>query len=265
MLPIVTSNGLMGFVAQQNDDKRNASVTVTSNADDTTNMIPTMILGKKRPRSSSCNNSRKKQVQFVNNDVSAIIVSPPSLQQEHQEEEESYCSWYNRTELAIFKLQLRNYILNGRGLHPQQDHHLQLWVESDDFTSRGYERHSMERSWNKKLAIRSTLLAYRRGHMTDDQLSQMYQSCTQGSKQEAFKLACQDYCDVYYSHPTTHHFNNLSLLMTSSMPDMMTNMKKKHDILLSQTQYHPNNTMKRTMVTTPAGAAATRSVRPRID
>jgi hypothetical protein len=122
------------------------------------------MLGKKRSR---------KQVTFSEKPAQLSersVVSAEELQN----------MWYQRKELAMFKLEARDYIL-GR---------------DENMEARGFERYNLERATNKSLAKKCTLLAIKKGMSADD-VAMIAQKCSAWSQNEAFKLACKDYCEVY--------------------------------------------------------------------
>jgi hypothetical protein len=123
------------------------------------------MLGKKRPR---------KQVSFSEKPAQLgerSVVSAEELQN----------MWYQRKEFAMFKLEARDYIL-GR---------------DENMEARGFERYNLEWATNKSLAKKCTLLAIKKGMSADD-VAMIAQKCSAWSQNEAFKLACKDYCEVYH-------------------------------------------------------------------
>jgi hypothetical protein len=127
----------------------------------------TQKLARKRPR---------KQVKFSIEVATSDDCSGVS-------QEEIQCMWYQRTDLALFKLEARDYIL---GTNTKTE-------------TRGFERYNVERARNKHLAIKCVLLATQKG-MHEDQVGAIAHRCSEWSKNEAFKLGCQDYCVVYQPH-----------------------------------------------------------------
>jgi hypothetical protein len=127
----------------------------------------TQKLARKRPR---------KQVKFSIEVATSGDCSGVS-------QEEIQCMWYQRTDLALFKLEARDYIL---GTNTKTE-------------TRGFELYNVERDMNKHLAIKCVLLATQKG-MRDDQVAAIAHRRSEWSKNEAFKLGCQDYCVVYQPH-----------------------------------------------------------------
>jgi hypothetical protein len=118
----------------------------------------------KRPRRSVC---------FAE-DVSTFTRDSVSTQ-------EVETMWYQPKELHGFKLQVRDHILG-----------IQISEEQ-----RGLERYTIERSRNKQLGIKCTVLAYKKG-MSEESISQVSRKCSSWFQKRAFVQAFQDYCEVYH-------------------------------------------------------------------
>jgi hypothetical protein len=118
----------------------------------------------KRPRRSVC---------FAE-DVSTIERDSVST-------EELDTMWYQPKELHRLKLQMRDHILA-----------IQISEEK-----RGLERYTIERSRNKQLGIRCTVLAYKKG-MSEESISHVSKKCSSWFHKRAFVQAFQDYCEVYH-------------------------------------------------------------------
>jgi hypothetical protein len=125
-------------------------------------------LGRKRPRN-------RKAVRFTE-DVSTISKSSCTA-------EELQNMWYQRTELNRFKLDARDFILG--------------YANENNYETRGFERYNVERAKNKSLAIQCTLTAIKKG-MKEEEVALIAQTCAEWSLDQAFKLACKDYCEVYH-------------------------------------------------------------------
>jgi hypothetical protein len=138
---------------------------LTGESTDYTGLVK--MLGKKRPR---------KQVQFFEQEE--IVRNRESFEGEVKN------SWYQRTELASFKLEARDYILGATTKGAQVE-------------TRGFERYSVERAQNKQITKHCTLLAYKKG-MSEDEISSVARACSSWAQNEAFKLACKDFCEVYH-------------------------------------------------------------------
>jgi hypothetical protein len=128
------------------------------------------IAGRKRPR--------KKEVRFTaevatTTDASLIITK-----------DEAERRWYQRIEIALFKLDAKDYMLGVAN-------------ENNLETMRGLERYNVERVMNKTLIIKSTLRAIEKG-ITDEELATFSQRCSAWSQNQAFKIGCQDFCEVYH-------------------------------------------------------------------
>lgn len=122
------------------------------------------LLGMKRPRRSVC---------FAE-DASSFLRESVST-------EELEIMWYQPKELHRFKLQVRDHILA-----------IQISEEK-----RGLERYTIERSRNKQLGIKCTVLAYKKG-MSEESISLVAKKCSSWFQKRAFVQAFQDYCEVYH-------------------------------------------------------------------
>jgi hypothetical protein len=123
-------------------------------------------LGRKRPR---------KAVHFTE-EASTISQSPWTV-------EELRSMWYQRRELTLFKLHARDYILGV--------------ANENNYETRGFERYDVERDRNKSLAIQCTLMAIKKG-MKEEEVALVAQTCAEWSQNQAFELACKDFCEVYH-------------------------------------------------------------------
>jgi hypothetical protein len=94
--------------------------------------------------------------------------------------------WYKRSDLAEFKREARDHLLRRS--------------VSDE--TRGYERYSLERATNKKVAIRCILLAYQ-NKMGQEAVASIASQCSEGFVVSAFEQGCKDYCEAY--HPDLIH------------------------------------------------------------
>ena len=91
-------------------------------------------------------------------------------------------SWYQREELAVLRLQARNYAL---GINREQEE------------PRGFEKYeTIEKHQEKVLAIKCVMLAIQKG-MKQDEVATIAQRCSANAVQNAFWLAFQDYCHAY--------------------------------------------------------------------
>ena len=116
---------------------------------------------------------RRKTVRF-----SESVVTIPSQSKSYEEQK---TVWYQRLELAEFKLEARNYILAVGGVED----------------SRGFEGYNLERYYGKKKAVRFTILAYRYG-MTDEAVCLVEKRCSEWFRILAIMQACQDFYEVYH-------------------------------------------------------------------
>lgn len=94
--------------------------------------------------------------------------------------------WYGRSDLAVFKQQAQDHLLN----------------RSVTEETRGYERYTLERATSKKLAIRCTILAYRK-QMSQEAVASVASKCSQRFVVSAFEQGCKDFAVVY--HPELLH------------------------------------------------------------
>jgi len=93
--------------------------------------------------------------------------------------------WYQREELAFFKLAARKYLFG---------------IDREEEESRGFEHYDdLERAREKALAIKCVLLAQDKG-MKQDNLATIAQRCSESAVEGAFVAGCQDYCEVYQPH-----------------------------------------------------------------
>lgn len=143
-------------------------------------------LGRKRPRQA---------VRFSTEEDETIYQQQRELHEEVDRDVDAGLLWYQRRELALFKLEVRDYVLG-------------VTMNNQGIETRGLERYGLERVQNKRIALACTLLACEKG-MTADEVAHVSRTCSSWSQDEAFKLACRDYCEVY--HP------NMVNLMTSTM------------------------------------------------
>jgi hypothetical protein len=95
--------------------------------------------------------------------------------------EELETMWYQPKELHCFKLQVRDHIL---AISPSEE-------------KRGLERYTLERSKNKQLAIKCTVLAYKK-NMSEESIASVAKKCSSWFQKRAFLQACHDYFEVYH-------------------------------------------------------------------
>ena len=129
--------------------------------------INRLLIGMKRPRRSIC---------FAE-DASTTFERESVLSTEELES-----MWYQPKELHRFKRQVR-------------DHILAIHIISEE--TRGLERYTIERSRNKQLGIKCTVLAYKKG-MSEESISLVAKKCSSWFQKRAFVQAFQDYCEVYH-------------------------------------------------------------------
>jgi hypothetical protein len=128
------------------------------------------VAGRKRPR---------KEVSFTAEVATTTDASPPIIT-----EDEAARRWYQRIELALFKLDAKDFMLG-------------IANENNSETMRGLERYNVERVRGKTLIVKSTLRAIEKG-ITDEKLAILSQRCSAWSRNEAFKIGFQDFCEVYH-------------------------------------------------------------------
>lgn len=85
--------------------------------------------------------------------------------------------WYNQEELTAFRAEAKQLARAGVKV-------------------RGLEHCAPERQKHRKLSIKCTLSAYRRG-MDERNVSVVAQRCSEWNTEIAFVQACHDYCDIY--------------------------------------------------------------------
>jgi hypothetical protein len=128
------------------------------------------VAGRKRPR---------MEVSFTAEVATTTDASPPIIT-----EDEAARRWYQRIELALFKLDAKDYMLG-------------IANKNNSETMRGLERYNVERVRSKTLIVKSTLCAIEKG-ITDEELAIFSQRCSAWSRNEAFKIGFQDFCEVYH-------------------------------------------------------------------
>jgi len=118
-------------------------------------------LGKKRPR---------KEVRFSEATVIESPAAAPGL-------------WYGQYEITWFKLEVKDYITSR--------------ANREKVESRGLERYDQERMENKLLANSCVLHAIRTG-ASDEKVASIAEKLSAWSRDQAFKIGCQDFCHAYY-------------------------------------------------------------------
>lgn len=119
------------------------------------------------------------------------------------EKEELKTLWYDRKEISNFKIQARQLVLacckNKRKLQRSEINEL-----------RGLESCTVERQLHRHRSIQCTLSAYKRGMSTED-VSRIYESCTEWNVEIAWVQACHDYCNIYRPEmiPSIRYISNV--------------------------------------------------------
>jgi hypothetical protein len=191
-------------------------------------------IGMKRPR---------QQVRFAQ--ASTILAV-----QDEISSEEHFARWYQATDLAYFKIQAKDHITsrdnrsssNSQGCSPVDD--------EEETTSRGYERYTIERSQNKAVAVKCTLIACRKG-LNAEAISLVARKGSEWFERCAFAQACEDYCDAY--QPQLKHLLPKQPSCNSPFAKFL---QKRHRSGLEQTedgqqqaQYHQPSKRQRATVT----------------
>ena len=132
--------------------------------------INRLLIGMKRPRRSIC---------FAE-DASTTFERESVLSTEELES-----MWYQPKELHRFKRQVR-------------DHILAIHIISEE--TRGLKRYTIERSRNKQLGIKCTVLAYKKGMSEESSLPLLIaaKKCSSWFQKRALVQAFQDFCEVYH-------------------------------------------------------------------
>ena len=86
-------------------------------------------------------------------------------------------SWYDQDELTAFRAEAKQIAKSG-------------------IKVRGLEHCTPQRQRHRRLSIRCTLSAYRRG-MDERNVAVVAQRCSEWNTEIAFVQACHDYCDIY--------------------------------------------------------------------
>ena len=148
--------------------------------------------GQKRPRYSKVHFSEGSDTQHDDTH------SPLSV-------EEVQNIWYQRVELACFKLVARNYLTG---------------VNRIDEEGRGFERLlNLDRIRRKSLAIKCILLAQRKGMSAED-IAIISRRCSEQTVEDSFLMGCQDFCDAYQPHMTSHLLRTMQNCK-SFLPEVM--------------------------------------------
>jgi len=142
-------------------------------------------------QSKSSRKRKRKQVRFQEKHTEIPVFS--------FSKEQNQQIWYQRSELTLFKLDVKCYTLGltqGSHFHSEE---------------RGLERYNAKRLTNKALAQKSLIRAIRGGMVkTPQELSHLSKTISAWSRNEAFRIAFKDFCDVY--HP------NMELPELPSLP-----------------------------------------------
>ncbi len=96
--------------------------------------------------------------------------------------------WYQRVELAFFKLAARSYLFGVNRMEEE---------------ARGFERLlNLDRNRSKAMAIKCVVLAHRKGMKADD-VAVIAQRCSENAVEDAFLMGCQDFFVAYYPQLTS--------------------------------------------------------------
>lgn len=148
-----------------------------------------IIAGQKRPRPSKVHFSAASDTQYDDSH------SPFSV-------EEIQRIWYQRVELAYFKLVARNYMTGVNRIYEE---------------ARGFERLlNLDRVRRKSLATKCVLLAHRKGMSAED-VATISRRCSEYAVEESFLMGCQDFCDAYQPHTMASHIFRTRPMMQNCM------------------------------------------------
>lgn len=165
-----------------------------SSLQDNNNMQPQQVAaGQKRRRPSKVHFSEGTDAQHEDTH------SPFSVEEVHQ-------IWYQRVELAYFKLVARNYLTG---------------VNRRNEEARGFERLlNLDRVRRKAMAIKCVLLAHRKG-MSPDDVATISRRCSEPAVEESFLMGCQDFCDAYQPHMTSYILRTMQNCMSVPVPEII--------------------------------------------
>lgn len=151
-----------------------------------------LTAGQKRPRLSKVHFSDASDMKYEDSH------SPLSV-------EEVQHIWYQRVELAYFKLIARNYLIGVNRINEE---------------ARGFERLlNLDRLRRKTMAIKCVLLAQRKGMSAED-VATISRRCSEHAVEESFLLGCQDFCDAYQPHMTLQILRTMHNCMNDT-PDVL--------------------------------------------
>lgn len=134
--------------------------------------------------------------------------------------------WYSRAELSALRLQARLFLF---GVKPPTD-------GGDPCTTRGYERLTdMPAHRRKLLARKAVVLAHHKYQLPPHKLAVIAQRVAEPSIQDAFMLACQDYCDVHcHLQPDEKKTKRAVLFTSTSTPPLRSILKSSSTSLSSR-------------------------------
>lgn len=90
--------------------------------------------------------------------------------------------WYQKEELAVFKMEARNYALG---------------INREQIESRGFEKYAGIGPHNEKVLARKCVMRAIRQGMKDKEVANIANLCSKKTVQNSFWLAFQDYCHAY--------------------------------------------------------------------
>lgn len=121
--------------------------------------------------------------------------------------------WYQKSELATFKILVREHVLKTQllspssspigGVHSQHPTTDMATTTTPDCqldendSIRGYERYNIERARQKTLARKITLIACGTSGLTDEDVAAIARKCSSSAGQQAAWTGCIDFCEVY--------------------------------------------------------------------
>eukprot|EP00529_Nitzschia_sp_RCC80_P027641 CAMPEP_0113454640 /NCGR_PEP_ID=MMETSP0014_2-20120614/7967_1 /TAXON_ID=2857 /ORGANISM="Nitzschia sp." /LENGTH=244 /DNA_ID=CAMNT_0000346051 /DNA_START=270 /DNA_END=1004 /DNA_ORIENTATION=+ /assembly_acc=CAM_ASM_000159 len=108
--------------------------------------------------------------------------------------EEATDVWYNREDMIQMKSSAKKLALRTAMAAAAREH--QPVVPATKKVERGLETCSLERQKRRRLSIKCTMSAHRRG-MTPDQVAVISERCSEWVTRQAFVVACHDFAELY--------------------------------------------------------------------
>ena len=162
----------------RNERAANSSVNIATHKRTGQQQEEAPLLGRKRPRYNN-----KKWVRFSSPIVTSTRETPAAI----ITQEEAIIRWYQQLELALFKVNAKDFMLGGYTYNPNNAE-----------TTRGLERYNVDRVMNKSLVVKTTLKAAMKKNISSETLANFAQQCSSRARNVAFQIGCQDFCEVYH-------------------------------------------------------------------